>query len=82
MSKMDELRALREARYAARNAGPSTPRTATTARTATRPAKAAPPVAPPLDGEAAAEALCGHKSMNGRTCTRERGHAATSHRYS
>lgn len=29
-----------------------------------------------------AEALCGHRSMNGRTCTREQGHAAKSHRYS
>jgi hypothetical protein len=26
--------------------------------------------------------LCGHRSMNGRTCTREHGHAAKSHRYS
>jgi len=28
------------------------------------------------------DALCGHRSMNGRTCTREQGHAAKSHRYS
>ncbi len=31
--------------------------------------------APPTSG------LCGHKSMNGRTCTREAGHAEKSHRY-
>ncbi len=30
----------------------------------------------------AVEKLCGHRSMNGRTCTREAGHAAKSHRYS
>ena len=30
----------------------------------------------------AADDLCGHRNMSGRTCTRERGHAAKSHRYS
>jgi hypothetical protein len=25
--------------------------------------------------------LCGHRNMGGRTCTREAGHAAKSHRY-
>jgi hypothetical protein len=85
MSKMDTLRAMREARYeqaAARaKAGPSptTPST-TTPRT--------PPKAPPAQAaapEPAAEpeaALCGHRNMGGRTCTREAGHAAKSHRYS
>ena len=28
------------------------------------------------------EELCGHRNMSGRTCTREKGHAAKSHRYS
>lgn len=89
MSKDAANRAMREARYAetrARSAG------ATPARPATRPAAAQPPVAPPLEtappaspaGEPApaAEGLCGHRSMNGRTCTRESGHTAKSHRYS
>jgi hypothetical protein len=49
------------------------------------------PVAPPLrivteaevELEAdAGEELCGHRNMSGRTCTRERGHDAKSHRYS
>ncbi len=86
MSKMDNLRAMREARYAA-NA----------ARGAERPTtrRATPPVAPPEDtGPArevaaapaaaapATEELCGHRNMSGRTCTREQGHAAKSHRYS
>ena len=31
---------------------------------------------------AASEELCGHRNMSGRTCTREHGHAAKSHRYS
>ncbi|NYJ02531.1 hypothetical protein HNR19_003229 [Nocardioides thalensis] len=35
--------------------------------------------APP---QPAADGLCGHRSMNGRTCTREQGHAAKTHRYS
>lgn len=87
MSKMDNLRAMREARYEA-------------ARTAAKPSanRPAPPVAPPVapvaprqdapvvapapDAAADTEALCGHRSMNGRTCTREAGHAAKSHRYS
>lgn len=83
MSKMDELRALREARYertlarakgrpeAARTVAP--PLTPTKARSSSTEAAAAP--------ESAAE-LCGHRSMNGRTCTREQGHAAKNHRYS
>ena len=32
--------------------------------------------------KAVTEELCGHKNMSGRTCTREKGHAAKSHRYS
>jgi hypothetical protein len=74
MSKEAAVRAMREARYRERST------TSTAASSPARPAKtqagstAAP--APPADE------LCGHRSMNGRTCTRERGHAAKSHRYS
>ncbi|MCD4524719.1 hypothetical protein [Nocardioides sp. cx-173] len=87
MSKMDGLRAMREAKYAA----------AQKAAKATKPA-ARPKVAPeakPSKAAAAAKALaadpgpvtaseelCGHRNMSGRTCTREAGHAAKSHRYS
>lgn len=53
-----------------------------------RAAKAAPPAAEPgaedalLPVEApATDGLCGHKSMNGRACTRPAGHAEKSHRY-
>jgi len=78
MSKEAALRAMREARYNERAGSSSTaPRAA---RAVSRPAKAAAgePVAP----AAATEELCGHRSMNGRSCTREQGHAAKSHRYS
>ncbi|MCY4728504.1 hypothetical protein NYO98_19640 [Nocardioides sp. STR2] len=84
MSKMDNLRAMREAKYAAAQK-----------RSAEAPARpkapVAPPVAPPVaqaappsaEAEpATGEELCGHRNMGGRTCTRERGHAAKSHRYS
>lgn len=39
-------------------------------------------VAPAASAGPAAEEACGHRNMSGRTCTRERGHAAKSHRYS
>lgn len=80
MSKMDNLRAMREARYAeAQKRAAAAP---------SRPAVRAP-VAPPApararvaDSGAPSDDLCGHRNMSGRTCTRERGHAAKSHRYS
>lgn len=76
MSKMDALRAMREARYAemtARSTTPAAPRR--------KAAPVAPPAAKPAVPDAAA-GLCGHRNMSGRTCTREQGHAAKSHRYS
>ena len=93
MSKMDALRAMREARYAE-----TTERAAKAA--SAKPAAAKPAVAPPAaakplarpavtrttdaPAQAAPDAdeLCGHRNMGGRTCTREKGHAAKSHRYS
>ncbi|GAB3246035.1 hypothetical protein [Nocardioides dilutus] len=76
MSKEAAVRAMREARYARRSA---------TAPLPAKPLKlvkpgAELPVAPPVVDTSAAE-LCGHRSMNGRTCTREQGHTAKSHRY-
>ena len=78
MSKMDGLRAMREARYAEAQArAGQASRKAAPAPVAPEKAakKTAPAKAEPEDG------LCGHRSMNGRTCTREHGHAAKSHRY-
>jgi len=88
MSKMDGLRAMREARHAEmqKRAGatakksPARPPVAPPAATSAVKRTAAS-VAPTSD-EADADELCGHRNMSGRTCTRERGHAAKSHRYS
>lgn len=77
MSKMDALRAMREARYAQRAATP--PATKAAARRPAEPAAAPPPAADPGD---AGVALCGHRAISGRSCTRELGHSAKSHRYS
>jgi hypothetical protein len=78
MSKMDGLRAMREAKYAqAKARGATTGAKPTVAPKATpQPAKTESAEAEPTD------ALCGHRNMSGRTCTREQGHAAKSHRYS
>ena len=88
MSKMDGLRAMREARYEQAKKRSGTPATAPrtpTAPVAPKPAatRAAVPDPEAETGAApAGEALCGHRNMSGRTCTREQGHAAKSHRYS
>ncbi len=90
MSKMDNLRAMREAKFAANakrtapakgDAGP-TKKAAPVAPPAAKKPSAAP-TAPPAEATGETEtALCGHRNMSGRTCTREAGHAAKSHRYS
>lgn len=85
MSKMDAQRAMREAKYSRLQSTTAPQRkesgvpVAPAAPTA-RPRAAASRVEPEADP--AGEQLCGHKSMNGRTCTREHGHSAKSHRYS
>lgn len=83
MSKMDNLRAMREAKYEAQK------RAGAAAATARPSPSVAPSLASPQAAEPVVEAagpdteeLCGHRNMSGRTCTRERGHAAKSHRYS
>jgi hypothetical protein len=96
MSKLDAQRAMREAKYARDSASGPTRREEAAARSGTplampptrRTHEASPPHhedAPPeeaaLDEAPAEEALCGHKSMNGRACTRAAGHSEKSHRY-
>ncbi|QIG45440.1 hypothetical protein G5V58_24210 [Nocardioides anomalus] len=77
MSKESALRAMREARYERQAARPATtPRLRPPVAPTTPPSPPAEAAAPTVD-----EGLCGHRSMNGRTCTREHGHAAKSHRY-
>jgi hypothetical protein len=79
MSKMDNLRAMREAKYAeAQKRAAAAPARPKAAVAPPAPAKKAAPATEP----AATEELCGHRNMSGRTCTREQGHAAKSHRYS
>ena len=91
MSKLDAQRAMREAKYARDSASGPTRREAAAAaagdtapvapaRASTSSSKAKPKAAPAA--ASAAEDLCGHKSMNGRACTREAGHSEKSHRYS
>ncbi len=77
MSKEAALRAMREARYAERNASASSVRRA--------PAAVAPATRPKAVTKAtdsSIDELCGHRSMNNRSCTRKHGHAEKSHRYS
>jgi hypothetical protein len=79
MSKMDGLRAMREARYE-RSLTQATLRGDAPVSN-TRPAPAPPrPATEP--STSTAEGLCGHRAISGRTCTRERGHDEKSHRYS
>ncbi|WP_341927035.1 hypothetical protein [Nocardioides psychrotolerans] len=90
MSKMDGLRAMREARYAAARAAapakkaerpPVAPRETPAGTAKKAPAKRAPAKAAAA-APSGSEELCGHRNMGGKTCTREQGHAAKSHRYS
>jgi len=81
MSKMDDLRAMREARYEQMSARANKSKAA--------PPKAASPTPRPADTKQVADdaelqgaSLCGHRAISGRTCTREQGHSAKSHRYS
>jgi hypothetical protein len=90
MSKVDAQRAMREAKYArTRASGPTRREAAAAGKSPVAPAARTPspkpagtaktamtPAAPP-EGE-----RCGHKSMNGRECTREAAHPEKSHRYS
>jgi hypothetical protein len=81
MSKEAAVRAMREARYAERTAGAPAPRPAKQA-TRPQPPKKVKTAKADAAEQTSTDGLCGHRSMNGRTCTREAGHAAKSHRYS
>jgi hypothetical protein len=91
MSKVDAQRAMREAKYARNNASGPTRREAAAQAGGAAPvapekpvkaAKAAPIAKAAPAADAVPTELCGHKSMNGRACTREAGHSEKSHRYS
>ena len=84
MSKVGALRAMREARFAESMARGKTPPPMTVAKAPapSKPAAAARAAMPVEIDEAAEPALCGHRNMGGRSCTRELGHVEKSHRYS
>ena len=95
MSKVDALRAMREARFAENAARAKTPPPPITAKApvvaktpvvskapASKSVAAVKPAMPVETDESEQPALCGHRNMGGRTCTRELGHAEKSHRYS
>jgi hypothetical protein len=85
MSKMDGLRAMREARYEQQAARETKPIAAPRGRPAPTPAEAPKPAeaeSPETNLEDPEARLCGHRAISGRTCTREQGHDAKSHRYS
>ena len=89
MSKVDALRALREAKYAAdRAAAPAGPvrKTAVArpaAATTGKPARSSKTSSPPAALEATeTEARCGHRNMGGKSCTRPENHSEKNHRYS
>lgn len=76
MSKVDAMRALREARHAEAAQAPSAPRPSTQARPAPRKQTPAP--------VQAESGLCGHRNMGGKSCTREADHVQNgtkNHRY-
>lgn len=95
MSKVDAQRAMREAKYARIRENSAALRqqaaAAPGAAAATAPRVVSAPRPEPTETAAAREDtpfeersqdVCGHRSMNGRTCTRESGHPQKNHRYS
>jgi hypothetical protein len=79
MTKVDALKALREARYAAQQAqATATVPSAPAKRAPSKAATAATPAPAPVS---AATNLCGHRGMGNKSCQRDAGHAEKSHRY-
>ena len=93
MSKVDALRAMREAKYARAGAPPLPPgavapratKPVTRGQAGTQSRVAQPEVAqseaagPSADEETGA--LCGHRNMGGKSCSRPAGHSEKNHRY-
>ena len=88
MSKLEAQRAMREAKYARNRAsGPTRREAAAVGGTPVASAARMPSIEPAQAAKAAPTAAvpegerCGHKSMNGRACTRDAAHSERSHRY-
>ena len=78
MSKVDALRAMREAKYARNGAPPAAGPAPTRAPVRAPAARAkAEPDAAPVD----TDELCGHRNMGGKSCSRPAGHSEKNHRY-
>lgn len=73
MGKVEELRALREARYAANQKG-AAPVKGCHSTAVDALAKALAPKPEVTD-------FCGHQGIGGKRCTRELGHSERNHRY-
>jgi hypothetical protein len=79
MSKMEGLRAMREARN--QEAASRAAKPAATASDEPR-ARSSPAIQfPAATREDPTPTLCGHRAISGRTCTRDHGHTSKSHRY-
>ena len=95
MSKVDALRAMREAKYARAGApplppgavAPRAPKPVTRGQAGTQSRVAQPEVAqseaagPSADADEETDALCGHRNMGGKSCSRPAGHSEKNHRY-
>jgi len=98
MSKVDALRAMREAKYARAGApplppgavAPRAPKPVTRGQAGTQSRVAQPEVAQPEvarseaavpSADAETDALCGHRNMGGKSCSRPAGHSEKNHRY-
>ena len=81
MSKVDAMRAMREAKYARSGKVPDPP--GAPAPKAGKPAVRRAPVSltPVATEDADADALCGHRNMGGKSCSRPAGHSEKNHRY-
>ncbi len=79
MSKVDALRAMREAKYA-RNGAPPAAGPAPTRAPARAAAPRATAKAEPAES-ADTDELCGHRNMGGKSCSRPAGHSEKNHRY-
>ena len=80
MSKMDAMRAMREARYAETTPRAAKPATVPKAKAPKATVTGSEPVA--THAEPSGADLCGHRNISSRTCTRAQGHPEKSHRYS
>lgn len=74
MGKVDDLRALREANWAARQKVPAGPSRGHRAQSAGAEGGR-------RDAATVAEALCGHTAIGGKRCIRPKDHAEKNHRY-